>query len=201
MSSSDAIADGRRQRPPFAMVPEALLRDAVSDRAVRLYGLLDRYLGDHAKAWPARGTMADALECSTDSIDRAIAELEAAGWLIRESGQAAGITNRYRLLDRPRPQAVETGPVAVDNDARPRRTTAAPPPHGSGTPAAPVRHKREALTRDTTESTAGSASSGGGRGLLERNARRAAGDACPECNDTTKVLDADDVARPCPSCQ
>lgn len=90
----------RRRRPPFAMVPEALL-DGVSDRAVRLYAMLDRYAGTDEKAWPSRATMARRLECSEDSVDRAVKELTAAGWLVVHKRQGPGASNLYEVLDRP----------------------------------------------------------------------------------------------------
>lgn len=42
---------------------------------------------------------------------------------------------------------------------------------------------------------------GANRALLDRNARRARGDACPTCDDVGLVLDDQDVASPCPTCK
>lgn len=133
------MSSAKRRRPPFAMVPESLLA-AVSPRAVVLYALLDRYLGENDRAWPARQTMADRLGCSADTVDRAVAELVDAGYLEVESGKGDGTPNRYLLRDRPRlsTDGGEPGEGCRNDAAPPCRTDAAP-----GT--APVRHKREPL--------------------------------------------------------
>lgn len=61
----------------YAVVPEWILDSDVSDRAVRLFGVLDRFAGVNDGAWPSRSTLAKRLKnCSVDSIDRALAELE-----------------------------------------------------------------------------------------------------------------------------
>jgi hypothetical protein len=65
----------------FAMVPDALLVDGVSDRAVRLWALLAR--AARANASPTRAVLAEKLGCSVESIDRAVKELEARRWLQR----------------------------------------------------------------------------------------------------------------------
>lgn len=125
----------RRQRPPFAMVPEALLDAGLSARAVQLYALLDRYAGPNEKAWPSRATMADRLSCSIDSVDRAVKELEENGWLsverrVKRPGQT-NEPNLYTLLERPR---------------TPGRTVAASPSRvGADSLAAPVRPERESM--------------------------------------------------------
>lgn len=124
----------RRRRPPFAMVPERLLDSGLSDRAVRLYVLLDRYADEHDKAWPSRATMAKRLSCSEDSIDRAVKELVAAGWLTVHRRAAERATNHYFLLDRPRAGS-RTGAESGSRKA-------------AELLAAPVRNKRESRTRD-----------------------------------------------------
>jgi hypothetical protein len=71
--------------PSYGRTPRALLRDEViSVRAKTLYAILDDYSDADGKAFPSRSTLAKPLGCSTDSVDRAVAELEAAGWLSRE---------------------------------------------------------------------------------------------------------------------
>lgn len=90
----------------YARLPEPLLRDkSLSDRAVRLYGLLDRYAGAKAICWPSRDTLADDLDCSPASVDRAVAQLKGAGWIhVRRRGQRD--SNVYTVR---RPQAVDRG--------------------------------------------------------------------------------------------
>lgn len=63
----------------YATVPEWIVDAAVSDRAVRLFAVLTRYVGANDTAWPSRRLLADRLRCSPDSIDRAVAELVLCG--------------------------------------------------------------------------------------------------------------------------
>ncbi len=91
-----------RERPPFAMIPVALLHSSVSSRAIALYALLDDYSGDHRYAWPSISTLAEHLNCSHDSAQRAVHELELAGYLRVERRKAQRAVNRYTLLMRPR---------------------------------------------------------------------------------------------------
>lgn len=84
---------------PFAMVPEWLLA-ACNSRAVHLYALLHRYAGKNGGAYPGRRTLAKQLACSPTSVDRAVAELKAAGALrtkprVRPDGSQS--TNDYVL--------------------------------------------------------------------------------------------------------
>jgi Helix-turn-helix domain len=63
---------------PFAMVPEWIIdHPGISDRALRLYCVLCRHAnadkGD--TAWPARSTLARRLNCTVDTVDRAIRQL------------------------------------------------------------------------------------------------------------------------------
>lgn len=90
---------GLRREGRFSIVPEALIRDTtLSDRAVRLWCVLDRYAGSNGSAFPSRGRLADDLACSRDSIDRALTELCDGGWLVKEQ-RAAGATNDYVLME------------------------------------------------------------------------------------------------------
>jgi hypothetical protein len=104
----------RCERPPalgamtsdaYARVPEWLLDAAVSDRAVRLYALLDRYAGADGAAFPSRRTLAERLRCSRDVIDRAMKDLVAAGAVdVVPRFDPAGdrTTNGYRVAARAR---------------------------------------------------------------------------------------------------
>jgi predicted transcriptional regulator len=89
----------------YAVLPEwVLLHPDLSDRAVRLYGLLRRYADRQLKAWPSRRTLAEGLRCSRDSVDRALTELEAAGALTRQLRVGAdGLhdTTLYQLASLP----------------------------------------------------------------------------------------------------
>lgn len=207
-AATDTEQTIRRARPPFAMVPEDLLDAELTDRAVRLYALLDRYAGTVEGAWPSRPTLAARLRCSVDSVDRAIAELLAAGWLVLlEARGHLGRTNRYGLADRPQP--VDNPGDDAPLELRPLRTGAAPP-------SAPVRPKREEVNERTPLPPTGSADGAPGskpttpraagtnprararardearaaaldrqaaaaRRLEAVNAARRAGDLCPPC--------------------
>ena len=65
----------------YGITPEWLLDSDISDRAIRLFAVLAaKYINrDTDKAFPARSLLASDLRCSTDSIDRAIKELETIG--------------------------------------------------------------------------------------------------------------------------
>lgn len=98
----------RSALPRYGRVPRDLLRDPnLSDRAVRLYGLLDDYAGSDGKAFPSRQTLADAMGCSLSAVDRVLRELDGAGWMLREPRMAGGrqSSNLYTLT---------AGPQAVD---------------------------------------------------------------------------------------
>ena len=60
----------------FAIIDEWLLDLPVSDRAIRLYAILARYADNQTqKAYPSRATLADRLNCTLASVDRAATEL------------------------------------------------------------------------------------------------------------------------------
>jgi hypothetical protein len=125
-------------RAPFTMIPAALLdrpTSGVSDRAVRLWGLLDRYADTERNAWPSRRTLAATLGCSPDSLDRAIRDLEQSGWLhVERRVGREGSRNEpslYTLLDATPPS---------------RTGAASPSRNGAATLAAPV---RPALERES----------------------------------------------------
>lgn len=86
----------RVYRAPVVVVPNAVLLDrTLSDRAVRLYVLLG-YVGDRQTLPPTRDALAQMLGCSRPSLDRAVVELRAGGYLHTERA-AAGDVNRYEL--------------------------------------------------------------------------------------------------------
>lgn len=149
----------RSALPRFGRVPRGLLRDPhVPDRAVRLYGLLDDYAGAHDQPFPKRATIAASMGCSVDTVDRAIAALEAAGWLVRQprwrddGGQSS---NLYLLAAEPdqggaaemRPPS-RTGAQGGAAGVRPQEGE----PHEGEPPSAPQggrpRRRREAQDGD-----------------------------------------------------
>lgn len=87
---------------PFATIPEWLLDAPVSDRAVRLFGLLVRYADRDGHAHPSRRALADRLRCSTDSVDRAMRELIEMGVVeVRERHRDDGSQTSNELILRP----------------------------------------------------------------------------------------------------
>lgn len=61
----------------FSIVPQWILESPISDKAVRVYAILARYVdNDTLTAFPSRDTLAHKAQCHVKSVDRAIAELE-----------------------------------------------------------------------------------------------------------------------------
>ena len=60
---------------PWSITPEWVLDAEISDRAVRLYGLLGRYADDSGSSFASRKKLAERLRCSVASLDRAVIEL------------------------------------------------------------------------------------------------------------------------------
>lgn len=84
---------------PFATVPEWVLYGELSDRAVRLFAVLQRHDGDNG-AFPSRKRLAQILACSLDSVDRAVKELEVHKVIIRHkrfSDAGGQRSNLYEL--------------------------------------------------------------------------------------------------------
>lgn len=118
---------------PFAIVPDWLLRSAVSDRALRLFALLARYADRDMEAFPSRSTLAADLNTSRDSIDRAVKELIAIGAVRVEHRHdpSGDLTSNLYQITFAAPGNV--GVVAAT--MRPPTIT------GAATVAAPVRHR------------------------------------------------------------
>ena len=74
---------------PFAIIPVWILEDTrISDRAIRLYGVLYGYVGAKKVAWPLQSTLAKDLNCGLASLKKALKELVDVGAVVR--------TPRYR---------------------------------------------------------------------------------------------------------
>lgn len=137
------MTDKLRKAYRFATVPEHLIRDmSLSDRAVRLWCLLDRYAGKDDSAFPSRETLSNDLSCSRASVDRAVTELVTGGWLSKERRYKGGV-NEYILLiakvpsDRAKRQVKSQG-VITDEDTPPVITgDDTPLLTGDDTPSAP----------------------------------------------------------------
>lgn len=91
---------GRVWAQRFSLIPEELL-DTVSDRAYRLYGMLNRYANTDGRAFPARKTLADRLGCSLPTLDGAIQELVDTGFVMivaRHRDDGGRTSNDYHLM-------------------------------------------------------------------------------------------------------
>ncbi len=197
------------------MVPEDLLfSKQLSDRAKTLYGILHRHVGRNDTAWPGRARLADLTNCSTDSIDRALKELEIHGWLVIDRRTGYRGSNKYRLLATQRPRAVTTQDAqTVDNSTPPTSRTAATSRKAADSLAAPVRPKREKRKIDIGISNSELSTD---QGFRPKNAPRTKNPSAPsetrsliprpghkhrclECNDRGWKLSDDDItiAVPC----
>lgn len=98
----------------FAIVPDWLLRSTVSDKAVRLYGVLWRHADRDYRAHPSRQRLAALMRCSKDSVDRAIRELVQVGALsvTRRSSAQGNSSNDYTLHVQPFEQLSLAGVAA-----------------------------------------------------------------------------------------
>lgn len=146
----------RRARPSFAMIPEALLHDQqVTPFAVRLYGVLDRIAKGEEVALPSYAELRPKLAYvehttgrtrtpSDEALTKAVAVLEAAGWVTVE--RELGSSSRYKLLDHPHPVAKSVN--QPDQPAGTSRASAVTRHRASAEgPAAPARiSKREERT-------------------------------------------------------
>lgn len=118
-STGDERADLVRQGQRFTIVPHELLADQeISDRAFRLWCRLDRFAGARGTAFPARSTMAEALRCSRDSIDRALRELVRTGWLQKTPPSRAGGVCCYVLVSDPDARVRQGGTPRVRQGGR-----------------------------------------------------------------------------------
>lgn len=109
---------------PFGLVTLRLVLAPVSDRAVRVFALLAASYADRdGKAFPSRGRIAQDLAVSTDTVDRAIAELTAAGFLgvsKRHTDKGDQTSNLYIL----RYAGGEVEAVAVEEEQGGRKSAA-----------------------------------------------------------------------------
>ncbi|MCA8916614.1 MAG: helix-turn-helix domain-containing protein [Planctomycetes bacterium] len=116
MSVPDRSAAGRA---PFAMVPESLLDDdKVSDRSVRVWGLLARYANEAGQCWPSRTTLAKRLRCGTATVDRALANLISRGWISKRVRRKGGRYDStvYTLNQSSRVMNGKGSPVITDDE-------------------------------------------------------------------------------------
>lgn len=159
-------------------MPATLLLADVSDRAVRLWAVLDCHQRGRTVAWPSRATLQRLLRCSPDSVDRAVVELEAAGLVVVQRRADKGATNRYSLLGRPRDQEAGSRTGAASGSRSDAATAVAGSRTGADSVAAPVRpisrgrKQRDTSTTVTASAAASSTAVGGGGEDQVRQAER-----------------------------
>ena len=84
----------------FAIIPEWVLYAPISANAIRLYCVLNRYANAHGKAWPSRKSIAESMNVSPATVDRAKEELEEIGAItVEQRRNPAGdpTSNLYTL--------------------------------------------------------------------------------------------------------
>ena len=70
----------------FSIVPQWLLEADISDRAIRIYGLIASYADNETHtAFPSRDTLARRARCHVKTVDRAIVELVEAGAIEKQN--------------------------------------------------------------------------------------------------------------------
>lgn len=142
----------RSDLPRYGRTPRELLRDPnMSDRAVRLYALLDDYAGVDGRAFPSRATLASACGCSVPSIARDLAQLVKTGWIVatqrfdatgRQTSTLYALTAGPASLVTRRGVTGDTGGAApVIHEGEPREEQPPSPPKGG-------RDRREAQDGD-----------------------------------------------------
>lgn len=141
MTQADTFRVRRKRPRQFAQVPYGIARDpTLSDKALRLWVVLESYADYNDRdCYPSMDTLAGHLNCHRATIARAVKELTLRGLLEVASGQRAGASNNYILVD-PEPPGCSTHatpPTAPTRD-----------PGG-----APMRHKREPAERNPSNET------------------------------------------------
>lgn len=100
----------------WAMVPEKLIRSGLSDRAVRVYALLQRHANADRIAWPRQTVIAKELDCSRATVERAVRELREKGWIETKRRESGGVCE-YHLHTSPLPRRQRTsGGVEVTDE-------------------------------------------------------------------------------------
>jgi hypothetical protein len=86
------------QMGPFSIVPEWVLDRGLSSTALKLYIVLARFADwDTGIAFPARDTLAERMDCSEKTVDRAVKELVEAQCIEKEF-RGRYQSARYRVL-------------------------------------------------------------------------------------------------------
>jgi hypothetical protein len=103
-----------RAQDYFAVVPEWVVYADISNAAVRLYAVLARFANSQGRAWPSRRTLAELMNCSMSSIDRAKDELISVGALsVEHRTNPAGdpSSNLYTIYTHPHGKPAPSSPM------------------------------------------------------------------------------------------
>lgn len=148
---------------PFAQIPEWIIDADISDRAVRVFAVLNRYANDAGYAFPGRTRMAQRCLCSSASIDRALNELRDIGAItsVQRIENGAIIGNDYWLWP-----ATPSSPVHMGR----RTSDATPGVTGDATVGAPVtRQERKPLNESHSSSPVPSSTPGDDNGEKKKD--------------------------------
>ena len=139
----------------YTTIPEWILDSKISDRTIRLFGVLNRYAGENRPAWPSRNTLAERLGCSVPSIDRAIRELVELGAVTveeRRRGNGSRTSSLYHLWPSNEINKLKLEPIKVrkfdDSNLSP---VIVPPITHDSTPLSPVTPPEGTLIEGTLE--------------------------------------------------
>lgn len=181
----------------FSIVPTWVIDADVSDRAVRLYAVLAQYAAhDTGACYPGRATLAKRLRCSVDSVDRALAQLQAIEAVtVHRRWNAAGDPTTSMYLLHVTPGGSRTGAARWPHDSGDGSRTGAAqnqnhlnqnppnPPHAGGTSYACSRHGRHR------------------RSCVDCNNPPADRPIwCGQCDQATRLIELDGAVARCPAC-
>ena len=122
------LRQSRGRRPSWSKIPHDMIGN-VSPTALAVAAALAMYADRAGECWPTLNTVADRLKMHRNTVRKAVADLEAAGWLER--------TQRRRLDNRGNRESGTAGPPSTSNLYRllwiaPGGYTAKSPPSEGG---------------------------------------------------------------------
>ena len=128
----------------FSMVPAWVLDSGISDKAIRLYAVLAGYAdSETGQAYPGRTLLSKRLDCSTKTVDRAVAELMGVG----------AVKKQQRVKDGHYQSSLYTV-VRIDpasGKSRPRVTDDPTPRHSRPDPVSPVSQRTRTTELEPAE--------------------------------------------------
>lgn len=110
----------------FSIIPEWILDSGLSDKAIRIYGILARYADNETlQAFPSRETLARRARCHVKSVDRAVRELIAAGAVYKSARKSNNEwrSNVYTLRRMPAKGGRDTTVPTLGTPTSPPRDT------------------------------------------------------------------------------